>query len=88
MAEHFKKSDEFVDCALEVMNGEVAAYIKFLVGAIQKMDPKFPLQEVKSLQDFMENGYAKDAHPKTVVGEEKVVPEVEKEIKVPEKPRT
>lgn len=43
------------------------------------MDPKFPLQEVKSLQDCMENAYVKDAHPEVVVGEEKATSVGEKE---------
>lgn len=61
VVEEFRKSDEFVDCALEVKKGEVAAYLQVLIDEIREMDPKFLIWEVKSFHDFIENDYAKDA---------------------------
>lgn len=61
VVEDFKKSEEFSECALEVIKAEAAAYLQILVDEIQGIDPKFPLWEVKSLQDFIESGYTKEA---------------------------
>lgn len=65
VVEDFKKYDEFTDYSLEVVMADVAGYLKVMVNEIWEMDPKFPLQEVKSRHDLMESAYAKDAPPTT-----------------------
>lgn len=69
------------------MKVEVPDCLQVLVDEFQEMDPKFPISEVKSLLDFRENVYAKDAPPEVATSKEKVGHVDEKENKTFELPQ-
>lgn len=51
----YKKFEDFVDSTPDVMKFEIVAYVQVIVDNIKTNDPKFPLGEAWSLQDYMEN---------------------------------